>query len=237
VLRYTDRFGQSQTTTTPFLPIDPLGTAEGVAMFPDANVDPAAGGQRDRSLQVAFEGLYLPTAPAGAPVLARSAHPAEREPQLMLIPYRGDLGLDDGVPRSVLRLDPAQLEAGALAQAGEPEFLAPGESMTLEDGTAVEFVGTQRWITVSVRHDPGQPVALVGIGLLLAGLVGSLVGRRRRVWFRVTPDPAGRGSLVEAGGLPRSDYPGFAAEFTQLVAALPVTPVPEPELSPAGRST
>ena len=238
VLRYTDRFGQTQTTTTPFLPIDPQGTAEGVVMFPDANVDPAAPGQRDSSLQVAFEGLYLPTAPAGAPVLARSVHPAEQAPELMLIAYRGDLGIDAGTPQSVRELSRAQLESGALAQVGEPEFLGPGETMTLDDGTTVEFAGTQRWITVSVRHDPGQPVALAGIGLLLAGLVGSLLGRRRRVWFRVTPDPdRPDGSRVEAGGLPRSDHPGFAAEFDRLVADLPLVADPEPALSPAGRST
>jgi cytochrome c biogenesis protein len=238
VLRYTDRFGQAQTSTVPFLPIDPQGTAEGLAIFPDANLDPAAGGEREPSLQVAFEGLYLPTAPADAPILARSVHPAQRAPQLMLIPYRGDLGIDRGAPQSVTALDPEQLASGALAQVGEPEFLAPGERLTLDDGTTVEFLGTQRWITISVRHDPGQPIALAGIGLLLAGLVGSLTGRRRRVWFRATPDPARPGgSLVEAGGLPRSDYPGFADELARLVADLPLTRTAEPELQPTGRST
>jgi cytochrome c biogenesis protein len=229
VLRYTDRYGVSQTTTAPFLPLDPLGTADGVAVFPDANVDPA--GDRDPSLQVAFQGLYLPTAPAGAPVLIRSAHPDERDPLLMLIPYQGDLGIDDGTAQSVWTLNQDRLASGALAQAGEPEFLRPGEQMTLADGTTVEFLGTERWITVSVRHDPGEPVVLAGAVLLLAGLIPSLIGRRRRVWFRATP--AGGGSAIEAGGLPRSDYPGFATEFTTLVAALaprttadpvPVTP-------------
>jgi cytochrome c biogenesis protein len=43
------------------------------------------------------------------------------------------------------------------------------------------------------------------------------------VWFRVSP-PAGSqvgagGSLMEAGGLPRTDYPGFHEEFEQVVAA------------------
>jgi cytochrome c biogenesis protein len=102
--------------------------------------------------------------------------------------------------------------------------------MTLDDGTTVEFLGTERWITVSVRHDPGEPVVLAGAVLLLAGLVPSLVGRRRRVWFRVGP-----GGAIEAGGLPRSDYPGFAAEFTTLVDAL----VPRTAVEPvtAGRSS
>ncbi|MPZ27281.1 MAG: cytochrome c biogenesis protein ResB [Micromonosporaceae bacterium] len=237
VLRYTDRFGETQTSTTPFLPSDPQGTAQGVATFPDANVDPAGGGERDPSLQVAFQGLYLPTAPAEGPLVG-SVHPEERAPTLFLQAFRGDLGIDSGTPQSVLELNQAQLDSGELAPVGEAVFLAPGETMTLADETTVEFVGTQRWVTISVRHDPGQPVALVGIGLLLAGLVGSLVGRRRRVWFRVTADPATPGhSLVEAAGLPRSDYSGFATEFSHLLAALPLTPIPDSELQPAGRST
>src|SRR5690606_16863881 len=122
----------------------------------------------------------------------------------------------------------AQLASGALAPAGTPEFLTPGERMTLDDGTTVEFVGTQRWITVSVRHDPGKPVVLTGAVLLLGGLVLSLTGHRRRVWFRASPHPAG--SAVVAGGLPRSDYPGFAGEFRELVAAAGLDPIPEPAL-------
>jgi cytochrome c biogenesis protein len=231
VLRYTDRHDRTQATVTPFLPLDPMGTAEGVANFPDANVGP--GAERDGSLQVAFEGLYLPTTPDG-PVLARSAHPEERSPTLMLLAYRGDLGLDDGRPQPVGVINRDQLASGELEQVGEPAFLEPGDTMTLDDGTTVEFAGTQRWITVSVRHDPGEPIVLGGVVVLLAGLVLSLTGRRRRAWFRVRSD--GACSLVEAGGLPRSDHPGFADEFARLVAAMPLTtPVPEP--AAAVRST
>jgi cytochrome c biogenesis protein len=234
VLRYTDRYGEAQTSTAPFLPIDSLGTAEGVSVFPDANVDPQASGDRDRSLQVAFEGLYLPTAPDDAPVLVQSAHPQERSPLLVLFAYRGDLGIDDGTPQSVWILNQSQLASGALQQVGEPAFLRPGETMTLDDGTTVEFVGTQRWITVSVRYDPGEPIVLSGVALLLAGLVLSLTGRRRRVWFRLTPGDGG-GSVVEAGGLPRSDYPGFPDEFAKLVGGLPLSSAPA--LVPVARST
>ena len=153
VLRYTDRYGQTQTVVAPFLPVDSLGTSEGVAVFPDANVSP--DGQRDPSLQVAFEGRYQPTASA-APMLFGSRHPAEQDPLLMLLAYRGNLGMDSGEPRSVWSLDADQIARGELVQVGEPEFLAPGETMTLDDGTTVEFLGTQRWITVSVRYDPGS---------------------------------------------------------------------------------
>jgi cytochrome c biogenesis protein len=51
----------------------------------------------------------------------------------------------------------------------------------------------------------------------------SLFGHRRRVWFRMTPLAAAEresgGTVMEAGGLPRTDYPGFATEFEALVRA------------------
>lgn len=234
VLRYTDQYGAAQTVTAAFLPLDPMGTAEGLAAFPDANVGP--DGDRDPGQQVAFEGLYLPTAPEDAPIMVGSAHPEERDPRLFLRPFRGDLGVDDGVPQSVWELNPAQLESGALEPFGEPDFLGPGETMTLDDGTTVEFLGTERWITVSVRHDPGHPVVLAGAVLLLAGLIPSLLGKRRRVWFRVRPGDGAHGrSLVDAGGLPRSDYPGFGEEFATLVAELPQA-TGDPSPVSAGRS-
>jgi cytochrome c biogenesis protein len=47
----------------------------------------------------------------------------------------------------------------------------------------------------------------------MLGLLVSLTGRRRRVWFRVPPD----GGPVAAGALARGEYPGFTAEFENLV--------------------
>src|SRR5690606_40473263 len=224
-----------------FVADGPLGTASGVALCPVANVSPE--GVPDPDSQVAFQGLYLPTAPTDPDVLDRlleagiaptSLHPQERSPALALQAYRGDLGLDSGVPQSAVQINQSLIDSGMLRPVGEPRFLRPGESLTLDDGTTVEFVGTRRWITVSVRYDPGGPVVLAGAVLLLAGLLGSLTGRRRRVWFRVAP--ARDGCLVEAGGLPRSDYPGFADEFARLVdLPLPERTAPAPE--PAARST
>jgi len=65
------------------------------------------------------------------------------------------------------------------------------------------------------------------LGLL--GLMLSLGGHRRRVWFRVSPgdskplaagDAGHGGSVMEAGGLPRTDYPGFGDEFERMVKAV-----------------
>ena len=223
VIRYTDRYGRSQTTVSPFLPVDDRLTSEGVAAFPDANINPKTG-ERDEDAQVGFQGVYMPTLPEN-PRSGHSVFPEERDPGLVLFAYRGDLGLDAGIPRSVYTLDQEQIAKGRLTQIGDqPQLLRPGESWTLDDGTTVEFLGTRQWVTLQLRHDPGTPVVGVAAVALMLGLLGSLSVRRRRVWFRLTstpePDsePAPR-TIVEAGGLARTEYAGFDAEFTTLVAA------------------
>ena len=123
-----------------------------------------------------------------------------------------------------LALTTAALLLAAAALTGCTELLRPGEKWTLDDGSTLEFVGTKPYITLAVRHAPGQTLLLVASGTLLLGLMGSLFARRRRVWFRVSPpeggSPTSGSSLVEAGGLPRTEHPGFADEFAQLVAAV-----------------
>ncbi len=217
ILKYTDRFGQAQTAVVPFLSSDAMLTSEGVAAFPDANVDPSTG-RRDPMLQVAFQGLYLPTAPDD-PSTGRSAFPAERDPRLLLWAYRGDLGMDTGIPSSVYRINQAEIDAGRLARVGEMRLLRVGESMALDDGSRVEFLGTRQYATLSIRHDPGQRIVLGGAVLLMTGLTLSLTGRRRRIWFRTLGLPTSSGSMVEAGGLPRTDYPAFAHEFESIASA------------------
>ncbi|MEV4753506.1 cytochrome c biogenesis protein ResB [Micromonospora sp. NPDC049559] len=255
IIRYTDRYGKSLTSIAPFPTTDAMLTGEGVATFQDVNIDPKTG-KRDPNQQVAFEGIYLPTMPDQPPYV-RSVFPAERSPGLMLIPYRGNLGLEAGIPGSVYQLDQRQIRTGKLKQVGDGKLLRPGEKWTLDDGSSVEFVGSRQFVTLSVRYDPGEKIVLVSSALLLVGLMLTLTGRRRRVWFRVlpadpsaqspaggpdpdraadsnggtaAPDPAlsdplsesttARSSFVEAGGLPRTDYSGFAEEFNQLVAAV-----------------
>jgi cytochrome c biogenesis protein len=223
ILRYTDRFGEQQTRIVPFLPRDAMQTSEGVVQFPDVNIDPKTN-KRDEDLQVAFEGVYLPTVdPKGTP---NSVFPAERDPALYLSAYRGNLGVDAGLPGSVYALDRSQLANGQLKQVSgvRPQRLAVGQTWTLDDGTKLEFLGTRQFATLSVRYDPTQPLVLGGAVVGLLGLMLSLGGRRRRVWFRVSPpETSGAGdggSLMEAGGLPRTDYPGFEEEFAQVVAAV-----------------
>jgi cytochrome c biogenesis protein len=218
ILRYTDRYGRQQTKVVPFLPTDTMLTSEGVAQFPDVNIDPKTN-RRNENLQVGFEGVYLPTvAQDGSP---RSTNPAQNAPALFLTAYRGDLGLDVGIPGSVYALDRGQIASGQLKQVGgvRPHELKPGQTWMLDDGTKLDFLGTEQFATLSIRYDPTQPLVLGGAVAGLLGLMLSLAGHRRRVWFRALPGSgdAGGGTLLEAGGLPRTDYPGFGDEFNQLV--------------------
>ena len=220
ILGYTDRYGVSQTKVVPFLPIDGMQTSEGAAQFPDVNIDPKTD-KRDPTLQVGFEGRYLPT--VGTDGSATSAFPAENAPALFLTAYRGDLGLDVGTPGSVYALDQRQIATGELQNVSgpRPHKLEVGETWTLDDGTKLRFLGTRPYATLSIRYDPTQSLILTGAVLGLLGLMLSLAGHRRRIWFRALPAPAdsGGGTLVAAGGLPRTDYPGFADEFSALVKA------------------
>ena len=217
ILRYKDRFGTVFNTTTPFLPQDLQHTSEGVVVLPDANQEPK-GTTTNPDVQVAFEGIYSPTVPLEGPPV-RSEFPAERRPGLMLLAYRGDTGLNSGIPRSVYSLDQAQVQKGALKAVGS-KLLTPGETWKLDDGSEVTFVGTREWASLQIGHDPGQLTVLAGAVIMVLGLIASLTVRRRRIWFRLSPEPAageaGR-TVITAGGLARTDAESFAGEFARAV--------------------
>jgi cytochrome c biogenesis protein len=214
VLRYTDRYGKVFTSTAPFLPSDGMLTSEGVAKFPYANVAPGQPEPQDPTGQLGLAGVYQPTVNPD-PSQARSTFPDERDPALTLTAFQGDLGLSSGQPQSVYDLDSRQIALGRLTDVGT-KTLRPGQSWTLPDGSTVEFVGTRQWVTLTVRHDPGERIVLFGAISVLVGLMVSLSGKRRRVWARITPAEGG-GTVITLGGLARTDYPGFADEFAGVV--------------------
>jgi cytochrome c biogenesis protein len=145
--------------------------------------------------------------------MGQSLHPQERNPRLLLVAYKGNLGMDAGVPRSVYTLDQSRISSGKLQKFATSKALKIGEVWDLPDGSKVEFLGTRVWTTVTVRHDPGEVFVLGAAVCLLVGLLLSLWGKRRRIWLRVS------GDRIEAGGLPRTDYTGFPAEFDEIVQA------------------
>ena len=94
-----------------------------------------------------------------------------------------------------------------------------------------------RSVNLQVSHDPGQIWVLVFAITMMAGLLVSLVVRRRRVWVRLLPGTAGTVN-VELGGLARTDNSGWGDEFERLVDRLEDgLPASQTEPVATGRST
>src|SRR4029450_2421587 len=116
--------------------------------------------------------------------------PDALDPVLSLVPYRGDLGLDDGTPQSVYSLDKTGLRTFARAEGklgpGGRIKLVKGQTVTLPDGRgSIRFDGVDRWVKLQVSNSPGKGIALAGVLLGIVGLMGSLFIRPRRAWVRV----------------------------------------------------
>jgi len=117
----------------------------------------------------------------------------------------------------VFSLDTAGLHRLPVA----PRPLAVGQSMKLPNGLGtLTYTGYRQWISLAITYDPGQMPALISGIAVLAGLLLSFLVRRRRVFVRATAGEGG-GTVVEAGGLTRSDAAGgFEDEFAGLAAEL-----------------
>ena len=201
--------GQSRTETVPFIPQD--GTtflSSGAARF-----DPPAGmwpdlGERDKH-GVALEGLFAPSAGLHGTLLT-SLSPELTNPGVAIDVYEGDTGLNSGRPQSATSLDHRLIESGKLVRQARKNLMQ-GESATLPDGVVVRFDGVRPWVSLQVSKDPAQVWVLLFAVTMVAGLLGSLVVRRRRVWARFE---AGE---IELGGLARTDQAGWHGEFDKLV--------------------
>lgn len=180
-------------------------TSEGVVKVPDA-----------RPKQLGFLGFFMPTAMRSATGNLVSVFPAPKNPTVTLLAFKGNLGLDSGTPQSVYQLDTAKLK-----KVGKGHTLRPGQTMKLPNGAgAITFTGYKQYVTLAITYDPGRYPALFFAFLAVAGLLCSLLIRRRRVWVRVGAGEGGR-SVVDVGGLTRADASGtFATEFDRLAAEL-----------------
>ena len=184
-------------------------------------VDPPGGTYPDaeerRKHQIAVQGLFAPTEQLDGALLS-SSFPALNDPAVAIDVYRGDTGLDTGRPQSLFALDPSLIAQKRLNKQARVNLTA-GESTRLDDGTTVRFDGAVPFINLQVSHDPAQVWVLVSALTMMAGLLVSLVVRRRRVWVRVSPAAPGTVS-VELGGLARTDNSGWGDEFERLAARL-----------------
>ena len=197
-----------------FLPEDSTFRSFGVVKVPDAE---QRGGS---STQLGFEGEFYPTYGFTSASGPFSAFPDAKNPAISMLAYRGDLGLDNGVPQSVYALQKKGMRP-ILKPDGKPVRvdLALNKSATLPDGLgSITFDGVSRYVKLQISHTPGQLVALGGVVLALVGLLASLFIRPRRVWVRVRREA--RRTLVEVGGLDRSAGGDLSAEIDALAAAL-----------------
>ncbi|SDM88516.1 cytochrome c biogenesis protein [Lentzea albidocapillata subsp. violacea] len=200
--------GEVRTGATQWRPVDPITLAsEGATKFDPPSMPDAE--QRRRN-QLAITGMLAPTASFRDKLLV-SAFPAANDPAVAVDVYRGDLGTDAGRGQSIFSIDQKMVAAGGLVKAAR-QNLRVGEELRLDDGTVIRFDGVRDWVSLQVSHDPTQGWVLVFSVLIVAGLGLSLTIKRRRVWVRATPNGDGR-TLVEVGGLARTDQAGYGEEF------------------------
>src|SRR5262249_60859514 len=93
-------------------------TSEGVIKVPDAQPE-----------QLGFIGLFWPTAAPNAQGKVVSVFPAALNPEVALFAFKGDLGLSNGAPQSVYKLETAKLKPLIMGSGVKP--LAVGQTETL----------------------------------------------------------------------------------------------------------
>jgi cytochrome c biogenesis protein len=204
---------KSVTDTEVFLPQDGNLTSEGVFKF---------GGKQGTNDDIGLEGLFAPTPQDDGNGVITSIAPQPKNPVLAVFAWVGDDQLDQGLTQSVYTLDKTKMSKVAAKN------LSVGQSLKLPNGTTIRFDGYKQWVTLQVSHDPAQGYLLGAAVSMVLGLLGSLVVRRRRVWLRIRPVSGEGGSaqaglarsLVEVGGLARSDSGNFSTEFEALIVGL-----------------
>ncbi|MDX6222683.1 MAG: cytochrome c biosis protein [Frankiales bacterium] len=167
----------------------------------------------DKSQWFAIHGVFTPTKAKGAQGQIVSGFPAANDPELLVNALSGDPSADTvyDVPPGMKQM----LGADKSTTAG----LRVGQSWKLANGYTVTFTGISQFANFQVTDDPGKELALVAAILIVLGLILSLRVRRRRFWVRASLQDGGR-TVVEAGGLARTDPEQFADEFSALVDRL-----------------
>jgi len=211
--------GQTRSSTVQWRPDNPQTLlSSGVV-----RIDPPAGsypnpGQRRRH-QIAIEGLFAPTEQLDGALLS-SSFPALNSPAVAVDIYVGDTGLDTGRPQSLYALDPRLIQQHRLTKVNRVNLRAGEQVRLAQDGIVVRFDGAVPFVNLQVSYDPGQLWVLMFAITMMAGLVVSLLVRRRRVWVRLVAADAPDTVNVELGGLARTDNSGWGDEFERLTDRL-----------------
>jgi cytochrome c biogenesis protein len=200
----------------PFLAQDANLTSLGIIKVPDGLAS-----------QVGMRAFFYPTANQNADGVLGSVYPDLRNPVLSLVVFKGDLGINAGVPKSVYVLDTDKMTplAGPGTADGTMALrLKPGESAQIPGGLgSVTFENkapaadaadlsqsVQRFASFDVHRDPTQGWVLLFAITVLAGLLTSLFIPRRRLWIKVVELAGGR-LRIEYAGLARGEDPTLDA--------------------------
>jgi len=207
--------GQQRSGVVQWRPVD-IATmlSEGTTKFdPPGVTDDAVR----RTRQLAITGLFAPTAAFQGSLLS-SGFPDLLDPAVAIDVLQGDLGNNSGRGQSIFEIDQSMVDSGRLTQVAR-QNLRPGEQLTLPDRTVVRFDSVTRFVSLQVSSDPAQRWVLGFAVLVLGGLGLSLAVKRRRFWVRVTPGGPD-GTVVELGGLARTEAAGYGEEFDRIAVDL-----------------
>ncbi|WP_373284501.1 cytochrome c biogenesis protein ResB [Microbacterium murale] len=207
------------SNSVPFLPQDTNLTSLGVIKVTDGMPE-----------QLGIAAFFYPSAAKLETGAFASAHGDLLAPLLTLDVYEGDLGIDEGTPRSVYVLDTEELTklTGRTTDVDSIE-LAPGETADLPNGLGtVTFEdespagatdyreSVKRFVSLQIHHDDSAVWVLVFALLALAGLMLALFVPRRRMWVKATSSDGAVN--LEYAGLARGEDPTLAAAVDDLVA-------------------
>lgn len=196
------------SASVPFLPQDGVYTSTGVIKVPDVSTGD----------QIGIRATLLPTALVQG-TSAISVSPEPGNPLIVMVAFTGNLGLDDGIPRSVYALDTTEMDPVVGAD-GAPAvlLLTPGTTVALPSGLGtVTWDSLPRFVAVDIRRDPAAPWLLACALLTALALTVTLFAPRRRAW--VVARTGAATTVVTAAAHGPSHDEGLAAVLDRLLRA------------------
>src|SRR5690554_2954514 len=202
--------------SVPFLAQDANLTSIGVVKVTDSVPE-----------QLGLVGFFYPSVQELETGAFTSDFPDLRDPMLSLNVFTGDLGVDDGVPRSVYSLDTDDMTQVAGRGTDVPAVtLRPGEAVELPDGlgtvtfddltdTSADGTSVPRFASFDIHHDPSKVWVLGFAVLVFLGLITALFVPRRRIWVKVIEEESG-GIRIQYAGLARGDDPTLDAAVADI---------------------
>lgn len=188
----------------PFLPQDSNMTSLGIIKVPDGLPE-----------QVGLVGFFYPTRGVLDSGAYTSIYPDVVKPVLTFNVFSGDLGIDDGTPRSVYTLDVSGLTQHTGGESSQDSLeLTPGATLDLPKGwgtvtweSVSEEKPVKRFASLQIQHDPSSGWVL-GFSLLATlGLFAGLFVPRRRLWVKARTSASG--VRIEYAGLARGEDPAL----------------------------